>query len=740
MNVRTCLRAGVSLQTLFFASALFAQEASGIQDSLDDIIVTANKSGSQRLQDVPISIGVVSAKTLADANIQEFEDYVRLVPGISFKDLGPGEKTIVTRGLVSTGAATTALYFGETNVTAFNDGEGGGRNVDFKLFDLERVEVLRGPQGTQYGASALGGVIRLVPAKPNLVDLKAGLGGEFGRTRFGGDNYEFDGFVDVPLIKDVLGIRFVGWRVDNSGFVDNTRLGTKNINDEKTIGGRVTVFFKPTDKLQITALAMLQNQRIGDGSRYNRNGDLALFFPGEPPLLVDGDLKVTDFTVNNRKDDPRIYSLTGEYNLGWGSVLATTNYYDRKILYNFDSTPILVFFGVPVKAVSSFPERRRIWSNEIRFNSNFSGPAQILAGAYYQQEKLGSSSSVFTVDDWGAINEVSPSILSVVRKRDIDEKAIFGELTYSIDPRWKVTVGARYAKFSFVSDENALVPFFGPPTGPEPTKRGSDHSFILKFNTSYKLTDDHNIYATASQGFRRGGLNLNAFGSLFDVPETFGSDKLWNYEVGAKTAWLDDRLTINAAVYTIRWSDIQLETVSQQGGIEYFANAGRASIDGLELEVVAQPTKTLQLSATLGYTNARLTQDAPPINTPPSPDEGRDGDRINNVPKWTGSVSAQYTTPISGTLDALARADFTYTDGSNTKIAGRRDAFNVRLKSYALLNLKLGIQSDQWRVGLFADNVFDKRTQNDAINEVTNILAFITTRPRTLGVRAGYTF
>ena len=156
--------------------------------------------------------------------------------------------------------------------------------------------------------------------------------------------------------------------------------------------------------------------------------------------------------------------------------------------------------------------------------------------------------------------------------------------------------------------------------------------------------------------------------------------------------------------------------------------------------MMARPTRELTFNASLSYTNGRLTENVPPLHNPPTPDEGRKGDPINNLPKWTGSISAQYTKPVSETLSAVARADFSYTDGSNTKIAGDRDPFNVALKPYALLNLKAGVETEHWRAELFVDNVFDKRTQNDAINEVTNILAFFTTRPRTVGVRAGYNF
>ncbi|MEO0998358.1 MAG: TonB-dependent receptor, partial [Pseudomonadota bacterium] len=522
---RTALLAGLSSAALLPPSAAFAQQrSSGTSESIEEIVVTASKRGDQRLQDVGSSIRALTAADLEEANIQTFEDWVRLVPGVTFKDLGPGEKTIVTRGLVSTGAATTAVYFDEANITAFNDGEGGGRNVDFKLFDLERIEVLRGPQGTLYGASALGGTIRIIPAKPDLAAVSGAANVQYGDTEFGGDNVTVDGYLNLPLVEDRFGVRFAAWRVDNSGFIDNIRLGTSDINDEETTGGRLTATFAATDRLTLTALAMFQNQDIGDGVRFNRIGDSALVFPGETPFAVTDELQVTDFTRNSRSDDAAIFSLTADYDFDFGSIVATTSLYDREIEFNFDSTPILLFFGVPIRAISSFPEDREILSTEIRFSSSFDGPLQVVGGVFRQEEHIVSASNVFTVGADGIINEPTPSVLSVLRDRNFNETAVFGEATYNLTDDWDITVGARFADFEFITDENAVVPFFGPPVGPEPQKDGDDDSFILKFNTSYRLSEDHMVYATASEGFRRGGLNLNAFGALFDIPETFSSD------------------------------------------------------------------------------------------------------------------------------------------------------------------------------------------------------------------------
>jgi outer membrane receptor protein involved in Fe transport len=235
-------------------------------------------------------------------------------------------------------------------------------------------------------------------------------------------------------------------------------------------------------------------------------------------------------------------------------------------------------------------------------------------------------------------------------------------------------------------------------------------------------------------------LNLNAFGALFDIPETFASDSLINFEVGAKTAWLDNRLILNATIYTIDWDDIQVETVSEAGGIEFFANAGAARVTGLELELFARPLPGWDINAALGYTDAQLTADQPPISADPNdPARGLDGDPINNVPEWTFSVSSQYERPVFADFDGFARVDFSYTDSANTTISPR-NPFNVRLDSYEVVNLQFGIRNQSWRVTAFFENVFDERPQNDAINDFTNILAFVTSRPRTLGVRAGYRF
>lgn len=738
----------ISLFGLLGAHGVLAQDTAGAEresrsdQAIDEIVVTAMKRGEAALQDTAISIRALTRETLEDQNITQFEDWARFVPSVTFKDLGPGEKTIVTRGLVSTGAATTAVYFDEAVITAFNDGEGGGRNVDFKMYDLERVEILRGPQGTLYGGSALGGLVRLLPAQPDASESIGGVEFSGSNTEDGSGNYTVNGYLNVPLIEDRLALRLVGWYEDWSGYIDQIRFGINDINDEETAGGRLMLRWNASESVTVSGFLMYQNQEIGGVSRFNPVGTVAQQLPDftGAPLVVTNDLQNTDFSQNPREDEAFLWSLKAEFDYDFGSIVAVSNLYDREFLNNFDSTPILLFFGVPIPAISSFPEDRRIWSNELRFSSNFAGKTQILAGFFYQQEDLESSSDVFTVDSNGLIIGSTPDILSVVRDRSFDESAFFGEVSYDFSDNWSASAGVRFAEFDFVTDENALVPFFGPPMGPEPTKSGDDSATTLKFNVSYKPSEDKMFYFTAAEGFRRGGLNLNAFGDLFDIPETFESDQLWNYEFGAKTTWLDNRLVLNASLFTINWEDIQVETTNEANTTEFFTNAGEAQIDGIELELYARPMEGLDLAASVGWMDARLTENQPPRSSDPNdPIRGLKGDPINNVPDWTLSFSGQYSWQWFSDYDGVFRVDISAQDGSNTLISPR-NSFNVRLDSYSLTNLQFGIRNRSWRVTAFVDNVFDERTENDAINEFTNILAFITSRPRTIGVRAGYRF
>ncbi len=704
-------------------AATNAYSAPGDSEQLEEVIVTATKRGLVNVQDVASSLRAITGAELKDRGATVFDQWSRSVPGLVFQDQGPGDKRYIIRGVQSIGAATVGVYLDDAVITGSNaEDDGGGKNVDIRLFDLERIEVLRGPQGTLYGTSSMSGTIRILSNKPDLDELYGNTGLEISDTRFGDVNYTVNGTINLPLIKDKVAIRATGWRVDDSGYINNVRLGNEDINTEETSGGRLSLAIKPTDRLTLNGQVLVQDQDIGGKT---------FFFP------ADGELNQSEYTAGGRRDKAYIYQGSVNYDFGSMTFDFSSAYFDRDVDFLFDSTPILIFFGVPdLPAVTLQPEKSSIWTNEARLSSNFSGPFQFIGGALYQQQERDFESSVISVDANGIPTQSTPDIFGRISSRDVDQYALFGEASFDITPQLTALAGVRW----FRSEEHAIsqevFPFFGGP--PEPTRdvRSTETKVTPKFSLSYKVTEDAMIYALAAQGFRQGGTNSGGFGSVIVVPFEFEADSLWNYEIGAKTSWLDRRVILNVSAYTIRWSNMQTKNRNPQGFV-FIGNAGKATTDGFEVELNTLPGRGLEISGSLAYQKARLTEDQPLAEI--DSDVGLDGDRIPNVPKWTASASAQYTVPVSGDIEVLARADYSYVGSSNTVFNSRSEFFQ-NLDAYSLVNVKAGFRTERWEATLFVNNLFDKRAEVDKLFQIDAPLSVFTTRPRTIGVNLGVSF
>jgi outer membrane receptor protein involved in Fe transport len=257
-----------------------------------------------------------------------------------------------------------------------------------------------------------------------------------------------------------------------------------------------------------------------------------------------------------------------------------------------------------------------------------------------------------------------------------------------------------------------------------------------KVSFNYKLNDDLLFYALAAEGFRQGGTNDGGFGSLIQVPESFNSDSLWNYEVGMKSVWWERKLILNLTAYAIRWSHIQTQNETTLGFV-YIGNAGTASSDGLEAELTMRPIRQLELQASLAVQNAHLTQDQPlaAVNT----DAGLSGDRIPNTPRVTANGSAQYTVPLTAQLDGVLRGEISYVGNSQTYF-DRRSVYFQTLAPYALADFRMGVQANSWNATVFLKNAFNKRPEVDKLYQEDSPLSVFTTRPRTVGLNVNYRF
>lgn len=754
-----------SLALAILSVPAIAADAPANSDVLDEITVTAGKRGEQSTQDIPAAIQAITGDSLARSGAVAFADYASQVPSLSFSDLGPGDKKYVIRGITSTGPATVGVYYDEAVITASNANDGGGRNADISLFDLDRIEVLKGPQGTLYGASSMSGTIRYITKQPDLAKFGGYVNAETSTTSKGGTNFGVNGALNLPIIDDKLAVRFTGWDIDNSGFIDAVRIPSgpiKDANDEQVRGARVTLRWQATDNFSLSATSTSQTLHTGGSARYTPAGVQSFGDAGAGfPSIPGGDLINTDITQSPWDEKINVYGLTAEYKTSFGVFTATSNYFDRDIHFAFDSSPILFFFGVPIAGITLQPQERRITSTEVRYASTLPGPVNFVVGGFSQNEHSDFSVEVVTINAFGEPAgpfsrldsddvlqhpDTGHTFFGRIDNDQLKQYAGFGEVTWQLNDQWSATGGLRYFHSSLDSENETTHPFggFGPniPVGVQ-TNSASNNKTTFKANLSYKYSDQGLIYATVSQGFRVGGTNPADLPFASGIPPSFGPDSLTNFEIGAKNEFLDRRLRLNAAIYQINWKDIQVQALDNTQAFVFITNAGTARVRGVELEAQALLADGLELNFGGAFMDAKLTANQPDVDINPS--LGSDGDRLPNVPRIQFSAALTYRFPVGNGANLALKADVNYRGSTDTQFNTATSntipiGFNVPLDSYSLTNLRANLDWNDWTFSLFAKNVFDKRAEVDAIASSQDPLARITVRPRTVGLAVTRTF
>lgn len=723
--------------------------------SVSEVVITANKRGVQAVLDTPAAVQAITGDALARQGVSSLIDIATKIPGLQLQDLGPGDKKYVIRGVNSVGASTTGVYYDEAVISANNGNDGGGRNADIRLYDLDHVEVLRGPQGTLYGASSESGTIRFITKKPDMGEFGGYVAGEVSSTHKGGGNYDANGAINIPIVKDVLAARITAWTVNDSGYIDQIRTPPgprENVNNDQTAGIRAQVKYVPTDRLSILGAITVQDTDSHGSSRYTPAGTPSFSAPGYPSV-PGGDLINTDLTQSPWHDHLDVYSLTAEYRLDFGTITATTNKFTRDIKFNYDSSPILFYFGVPIAAITTQPQSRDLWSDEVRFASSFAGPVNFVVGGFYQREVTdfavnviksnanGLPNGPFSPDnsDDALSNPNGNTFFGRTDHRTDESKAAFGELTWDVTDKLELIGGGRYFKENIAGVQETTHPFGGFSGSPIGPQYNSDSFSKTTFKLTGKYTFDPAlmVYATASQGFRGGGVNPANLPFASGIPTGYEPDSLWNYETGIKGRLFDNRFFYEVSVYMINWDNIQVQEVDTTGAFVFTSNAGGARIKGVEAEFEFHPMAEVTLSLNGSYQDAYLTEDQPPI--PGNPNVGHAGDELQNVPKLQGSFTVDYTRPLNDTMRGTLAADFGYRGKTHTQL-NQSSPFNVPLAAYTLVNLRAGISTDQWSVTAFVRNLTDNRAQVDAISSSQDPLAYVTVRPRTFGVSLSRNF
>lgn len=743
--------------TLCISGALSAT-ATGVQaqskqapGQLEEVVVTASKLGALTTRDVPSTITTFSSSELEARSALTLTDIAGSIPSLQFQDLGPGDKEYVIRGANSSGASLVGVYFDETPITGRNAQDGGGRNIDIPLVDIKRVEVLNGPQGTQYGASSMSGLIRYVTVDPVLDnDHMAGFANlDVSNTDHGSNNATVTGALNVPIIKNKMAIRLVGWHIDNAGWIDQKRAAggpRHDINSEKTHGGRFRFRYEPVENLTLDLSYLTLNRDVGGSSRYTPKGVTSFGDPasGFPPVVATGQYENTDITQSPWQEHLKIYSGVVKYAFdGIGTVTGTFSRVKRKVDFSFDSSPILFYFGVPIPGQTTQPQNRQYNFGELRFASDLSGPVQFLIGGAMHQEKKNWRSQVVTVDSQGRAQPFVPGIANDAIAnpdgttffgryvgKEFNTAALFGEISWDITDWLKLTQGGRYFSSHIKSVEGTSHDFgtaavLGPfRNNTDQTKRTGKTTLLVQ------ATDDVNFYFTFSQGFRVGGLNNSESLFVNDVPRDFKSDRLNNYELGTKTRFFDGRLTFDATVYHIDWNGLQVETMAGSA-FPFIANAGAANIDGLELNLNAVLNDNWSIHTGGSYTDTRITDSAP---VSAGIDQISKGDRIPNVPKLKAFLAVMFDVQLPvGELNI--RTDVSYQSSSNIMF-DTASPYNYKLTSFYMVNVHGNLHMDNgWTAGVYATNLTDDHAPYDAISSDQDPLAVVGARPRTIGMR-----
>jgi iron complex outermembrane receptor protein len=743
-------------------------------DQLEEIVVTAEKRSST-VQDTPISMTALSGDLMHQEGITDISGIIQAVPGISQRTAGSGQTELEMRGLSSSGGAapTVGFYLDDYPLTPPAAALNGKVVIDPDLFDVNRVEVLRGPQGTLYGSGSMGGTVKLVTNEPKLNVFEGSVEGIGSGTTGGGFNRGGNLMLNIPLIDDRLAMRVVLTDKYTDGWIKRVVLGQSfpvptnpgpcgagwpgctrgdvtavtpeavvpRINWERLQGGRAQFLAQPADGLKIDATVMYQKISMGDYDEY----DL-------PPGIPDEHFQ----PFNNDEpfyDEFRLYGLTITYDMGFAQLTSASAYYAREENQTSDVSEALYsvvgLFGVSIPQFYQIPfnetDSTRQFSEEVRLASTGTGPWQWIGGLFFSKfesifTEYNASEPLAFISTGGAAANPDGIIYQAHNPYHMKQYAVFGESTYAFTDELKLTAGVRYYKFDSRADEETAG--FATDSGNAGTTLNSftqsNSGANPKVTLSYEQNHDLTLYGTIARGFRPGGINQQIPSSICTIsPETYGPDTTWNYEVGEKARLLDSRLVLNADVYYIRWTQVQ-QVVNQACGYPLTVNAGDAASYGPEIELTALLTPALTLTFSGTYTHSALTSVNPSVTAvDPSLASGLP---ILNIPKYTETTSLTYTTPISDAVKFVARANNSYV-GQSTDI----EYTYATLPAYDLVGLRLGLVGHQLSGYLFADNVTNKHAEL-GINTtgfswtIPSLERVVTNQPRTIGVDVKYDF
>jgi iron complex outermembrane receptor protein len=744
-------------------TALAQEEQDSDVMIMEEIVVTAQKR-EQLLRDVPLSISALTNSDIEKRGLVEMSSYLNSVPGVTMIDRGTSRNSIIFRGLSidpsfeNAGQSTVGVYFGETSLTGLGNDRGG--KTDVRLVDMNRVEVLRGPQGTLYGASSLSGTVRNIPNAPNLEEFETMLYGEYSDTdnTYKG-NYNVQAVINVPLADNKLAFRLVGYQMKDAGYIENianevpytvalanawgapeSARYIRNIGETEVTGGRLSVLWEPTDNLSITFIALTEK----------------LEQSGLPEVQTDLDekytqarLDISDFfgRIEYNEDELDLLNLLVTYDFGWGQLLSSTSGVEMNNVAEWNAQGFLGGFLGTLLAPWEQDQKGETFAQEFRLTSAFDGPFQFIAGLFYSKGESQFDQTIYFGGD-PANNPLSNPLDPILFRQGFvpgsnkaTQEALFGEITYDFNEKWQATLGGRFFKYDARSATSTLNAFAWQP--PVITSFDDDNSGeTFKANLSYKPNPDTLLYAQWAEGYRNqfstpanaGNCDENGDGFLdgtnvrVEDANQLDPDETDNYELGAKLTRLDGRLVVSAAVFHVDWTGLPL-TFRADCGFLFRLSAGAARSRGVEFEGQWAATDKLRINFGAAYIDAVLEDDAEELG-------GEAGDPLPGSADTNFHLGFDYYFDI-GSRAAFFNGDVMYVGPYYNNVMEE----GLESGDYWTGRLAAGLNFDKFDLELFVRNIGNSsaltwvETPDNSSDTRAHRL-----RPRTIGLSARWRY
>jgi outer membrane receptor protein involved in Fe transport len=731
-NTLAKLMLGASLASIMQFAAVqtaAAQNAETGENAGNDIVVTAQKR-NERSIDVPASITSIKGGDLEAKQVSQLSDLVASVPGLSISNYGgPGMNSIQLRGLAGSflddfAGPLVSTYIDDLPVgSSTAAGRGNLFTLDLQPYDIEALEILRGPQGTLYGANSMGGLIKYTLKKPGLDNFEGRAGVNLGYTNdAGGLAVSPRAAVNLPIIAGKLAVRASAFYVNKPGYIDNVGTGKNNANSSESYGGRFSALLKATDRLSLHAGVLYQKANADDVATVLVTADGLHPIYGPQKTYSDFPTTIVQETTN--------FTAGADYDLDFATFTVSAGWATLDTLLNQDFTfsTQSQFYNPGGFVLFALDGTLRKFTSEARLTSDDSGPLEYTIGAYYTNERAGEDTSRPAYDANGTFIP-DLNIQSGHSRYRYREVAGFANLTYKLTDAFDVSAGGRYTRYK----QEGLATTAGiTGGGSNPADTGDVSVGIWSVNARYHINPDLMAFARFATGYRPGAFNSPS--SACDIPAASDPDRTDNYEAGLKGQVFDRRLNFELTAYHIKWKGMQLNVsqVQNNNTCIYVTNGGSATSDGLEFSTGLRATQDLSFKATLTYQDASLDEDLPLSG-------GRKGDRLPLSSDWQWSLGADYRKPLD-TFTLLAGADYSY-KGPYDNFFQSRGAY-YPFKSLKLASAYVGAEVGAAMVRLSAQNLFNERSYVGMQYpfQPANGIRAVPTLPRTVTLSLDYAF